>query len=159
MFQSAGSAYVAMVFSGGKAWKPNSLMKRGILRAVGSERLASMPDVPVVTIALHLIVRALERRVRRTPNWANRDGRDPPRLKQLGQHVMEHPIIAILETLVERIVGFVPAPVTPALFHFVVAAPKRQRGVMTQAAHILDGLDAEILEEVRRRRDRCRRRT
>ena len=61
---------------------------------------------------------------------------------------MEHAVVAILETLVERVIGFVPTPIAPALFHFVVAAPQRQRGVVAQAAHIFNRLDADVLEEV-----------
>ena len=69
-------------------------------------------------------------------------------LEQFGQQVMEHAVVAVLEALVERVVGFVPAPIAPALFHFVVAAPQRQAGVVAQAAHIFDRFDADILEKV-----------
>ena len=83
-----------------------------------------MPYIPVVTIALHLIIRTLEGCVRRSGTWPIGMVRIF-HLKQSGQQVMEHAVVAILETLVERVIGFVPAPVAPALFHFVVAAPDR----------------------------------
>ncbi|HET9913226.1 MAG TPA: hypothetical protein VFQ13_15125, partial [Anaerolineales bacterium] len=61
---------------------------------------------------------------------------------------MEHAVVAVLEALVERIVGLVPAPIAPALFHFVVAAPEGQGSMVAQAADVFHCLDAEVLEEV-----------
>src|SRR5574341_948198 len=98
-----------------------------------------MPDIPIVTIALGLIIRSFERRVRGC--------RTGPvgmirifLLEQLRQQMMEHAVVAIFETLVEWVLGFVPTPIAPTLLHFVVAAPERQCSVVAQAAHIFNCL-------------------
>ncbi len=62
----------------------------------------------------------------------------------VGQQVMEHAVVAGLESLVGRVRRLVPAPFGPTLFHLVVAAPQRQAGAVPQPADVLDSFDAHV---------------
>ena len=116
-----------------------------VLVAVRGERLAAVPDIPVVRVALNLAVGSLERGIRRRrarPVGVVRVfGRAPRR-----QRVVEEAVISGLQILVLR--PF-PAPIHPAPFHLVVAAPERQAGAVAQAPDVLHRLDADVLQELR----------
>jgi hypothetical protein len=61
---------------------------------------------------------------------------------------MEHAVVTRFEALVEGVIGLVPAPIAPPLFHFVVATPQSERGVVAQATYVFEGFYAKVLEEI-----------
>ena len=114
------------------------------LLAVGAERFAPVPHIPVMHIPALLAVRIGER--------DSRGGRTGPvrpvgvlRRDHVRQQMVEHTVVAGFQALVNRQVRIVPFPVHPTLLHLVVATPQRQAGAVPQAPDILLRLHSHVL--------------
>src|SRR5664280_1858055 len=114
-----------------------------VLIPISCERFAPVPDIPIVGIALTLPIWVFKGSI---GGW-----RTGPvgmigvlGLAPGGQSMMKKLAICCLQTLE---FGNIPVPVDPTPFHFIIAAPQRKAGAMSQAADIINYFQVDILEE------------
>ncbi len=117
--------------------------KTRILVAIRGERLAPVPDIPIMGVALNLSIWIFKRGIRRRRtgpiSMFGVFGGAP-----FGQGVMKKLVVGGSQTLQFRVF---PIPIHPTPLHLVVAAPQRKAGAVAQAADIFNHFHVDIFQK------------